>query len=547
MLNCNTANLSRIAYALLFLLSVITLILSCFIPIHIDDIMADIAFSRAGYDGWKGIGVLVICKSSFATPIPVTLLPGRAFAWLLYYPLSTPVAIRVFGVSLFAGWIGSLAWGIRKSLSIAPSWGKILSLIISLVFLGVMPFLPVFIRPETLMAIVIAFYALLPFYHQKNQPSSYECMIITVIFLFASSWFFSIHPKALLFTPLVLYSFLTLRNRAFFKAASLSVLLCTIIQSYNYWASRMQCPESIKTSQYINGKGLQLRFLIENPRHFFDAFFFLLGKSTHYLDNVIFASDYHLLWLPDAHINSLHIIANFLIKSVVVAVLGFWLFSLIKMARKACEKKTFLAPGVSVPFLIVISLILMAGVQGTKNFYDMTLFWLIGSCLTIILLYGADSIFSQRMRRNILAGLVCLSLLSQSLLISIYWILPAISAHAGINGEFNNDQEMSILHYSERHEHIVHAASQCGISPDQENQHLAVDMYTYLEFRDSYQPIFIKFIDNPENILLPFLKSVDSAGLITLCRSLPKNIQDTSIQDNGLCCIKKDVIYSSIH
>ena len=97
----------------------------------------------------------------------------------------------------------------------------------------------------------------------------------------------------------------------------------------------------------------------------------------------------------------------------------------------------------------------------------------------------------------------------------------------------------TMLNYDIINKRITEFAAKCDIHFEYKNSHLIIDMFTYLPFKSSFQPEFVKHIDNK---IITFAKEHHSEGLITLCTSLPKDAQNISIKDNGLCCISKNFI-----
>ena len=528
-------NFYVIPTVILIVIAGITLVLSFFVSIYTDDIQYPLTALRAGYDGWRIISPFPTCSNSFGTPIPFTLFPGRFLAWLIYYPISTPIVMRLFGISCFVGWIFFLSWMSRKSFNV--SWPQVFPIIISLSFLGTLPFMGTLMRSETTLSIVVTLYALLPFYMQRCR---YNHTALIICYLLVSSWFFSTHPKTVFFAPLALYVLWYMIESKSVWQAALLMQLGIIGQAYNYWNYRFTCPDSPWAQSFILQKALSPGFLLAHPLEFIQKLINGISTSSYYFHSILFAASYGSGWLPPMRITVLHKLCNFMIGGMVLTILFFWAISAKRIATSTWKNKKFLDPDFAVPFLLFSCMLLTVGFQQLKDFYDVMLIWFSGVCLTIILFFRAPLFLSQPIRNYLIIGFGSIATLSQIVLIYSFWRLPEINQNADVNGALKN-QPMSatMLNYDIINKRITEFAAKCDIHFEYKNSHLIIDMFTYLPFKSSFQPEFVKHIDNK---IIPFAKEHHSEGLITLCTSLPKDAQNISIKDNGLCCISKNFI-----
>lgn len=526
-------------YSGFFLISAATFILSFYVPVYIDDIMYPMTTSRAGYDNWTIIGVWPLCANNFNSPIPLSLLPGRWIAWILQSLITTPVAIRLYGMGVFASCVYFLIWMSKKCFAKENGGIDILLTVTSLSFIGVVPFMATLTRPETMMSIAIAFFALLPF----NIPASRagdNCrpIALNILCLLVASWFFSAHPKAIFFAPLMGYSIWKIRKPSLCSRLTMGLLMVIIWQACGYWQYRLTCTDDSVRQQFIMQRTLQPGLLLDDPIAFLTKFLQGIGASADYLNDIFFSLRwYNSDWLPPQSPHMVSSIANDAIAVIVACILGFWELGLTYAAISTLKRRAFLDPYFAVPVCLLAGMALTAGFQQDKNFYDILPFWFAGICLTVIFLMHPAKILPEKIRKAAINGFIVVSVSSQCLLLFTFWSLPQVNRSADSNGALNyTKKSASILHYDDRRQNIMQFALECGISPESANTNLIIDMFTYLPFKQSYKPVFVEHLDDQ---VLSFAQAHHSSGVITLCSSLPENAKKISMQDKGLCCISK--------
>ena len=537
----------------LFGVCLATLIMAFYIPLYIDDIMNMIVLTRAGYDNWYITGVRPLCKNNFESAIPITLLPGRFLSWLAFLPISTPQEIRLYGIGIFVCWLSFFIWMGKKSFLVEGA--SLARLALALSFMGVFPFLVTLNRPEPSIAIAITFFALLPFYLDRRAIGKYQQYSLIILVLLVASWFFSQHPKTLFFAPLVFYALFKLRGSLpLFWIASPSIMTAIQFQAYELAKRRFDCPDSSNMQQFISSVALPPGLLWGDPELFIKKFLEGVAGGSYYFQSIFFAPLYGSGWLPPASFGALHSAINLLLFLVIVCVLGFCLLSTLTAIIRSCRQKK-LSSDVIVPLLLITSMILTAGFQQSKNFYDVIPVWLPLICLTCIFFFQTSSRLFLSMRPYVSGLIYAISIASQLLLIDSFRDLPDINKNAGVAGDIFHSglisirsyhdgfhdmvfhKSASILDYDKRREAITHLAARCDIAPQKPNRYLIIDMFTYLIFKESYRPVFVEHL---ENQIASFAKNIHSTGLITLCGSLPADLQEKATREDGFCCIGKN-------
>lgn len=518
----------------LLLMAVATLALSQYVPLYIDDIMFPIVSARGGYDGWHNIGVYPLCANNYDTVIPALLLPGRVLAWLLYVPLETPALLRVWSIGLFAGWMMFLCGMYRRSFARVPARICVLGMLVGMNFLGVLPFMAALLRPEAMLAGAVSFYALLPFYLREQKKAKRAALML--LHLLLSSWFFGTHPKTFFFAPLALYAMWRVRKPGAAGWAGMAALVGIVAQAFQFAVLRTQCADDASFSRYFDVIVLQPRLFADAPWNFVARFFSGIVGSWHYIEMMLFAPIYSSRWLPATPMGYAQVATNGLIMLVAVGIAGFWVVSLCVALRDTWKKKTFFAPGLVVPLLMLGGMVFITAFKQFKGFYDVPLIWFSGSCLTLIFLQQR----SKRFGECAFFAVGMIAFLSQCVLLYTFWDLPQRNREADSNGVLAEQPKSgSILDYTAHAKRIVGVAAQCGIAQDGANAHLIVDMFTYLPFRTSYRPAYVSHL---EDGVMAFAKAQHSSGLITLCRSLPADVQAHATQSEGVCCIPASVL-----
>ena len=541
----NSLHRLNVMTGFLLVAALVTLLRSVYVPVYGDELIVAISGSRGALDGWRVGGVWIRCPNNFSSPIPLALLPGRMLAWLFYLPMSTPLATRLAGITTFVCWITALAWATRRFLIPETSYIRILSVVISLSFIGLLPFMAVLTRPETYLAIAISCYAFLPYALRRIEIQSKHHIWLCTGFLLLSSWFYSVHPKALFFTPLVMYAFYQLKRAGVIGIWSTITMALIIFQSVNYWNFRMECSENESMHDYINLHGLQPELLFSQPLVFITRFFKDLAASPKLVGEILFMpSGKWSYWLPTVQAVFGRVAINLSIIFSIFTVLGFWVWSIAGIVVRASTDKQYLLPYFAVPILLLQGMITSIGFQGDTYFYNAEI-WLIGCCLTLLLLYQMPLPESmQRLSNKALRAFAVISFLSQISLVSTYWVMPQLYQEGDEKMRYDVQELASpFLDYSDQ---IIKHAAKCNIDPKQQNTHLVVDRFTYFAFFNAYRPIYIEdgYLEDRQQPLKRFMKRQDSSGLIAVCSFLPGNLKHMSIIDNGLCCISKERLFT---
>jgi len=571
------------------LLAIIVISLFCcvlcvgvFIPAYIDDILYLMANARAGYDGWQSISVYPQCSADFAMAIPLTLLPGRAWLWVVHLLISDFYSLRLTTLFVFVFWVAYTAWFIKRCLFPAQAWPDIVAGVIGSVAIGTLPFALLLGRPETPMIFAVTFFTSIPFIVQAYPRLQWRVIAgVALVFFLIASWFLSLHAKALFYIPVLIVSALYLCR--WHKAIGLLLTAITAItcwQAVSYWHFRLACPDSAAT-RYTMDPGVALPSLFfEHNALFWEQFLTNLSHSDLYLLEIILP--YGKRWLPDfmqladfgalpswvfTAFIALHtclwaIVTLFL----VITVLGLFFYmatGLYTIVRDIIARHGRIRFDLLLPLCLLGACVAQCGFQQAgKIFYNTSLVWvtLVLFCVALAGYLSKYTDYWNTRARGI--GKSCTFLMiaaATSLFALLFTYVPATllmlrgPGPDGLtqimeNGRIHNrGGAIAEQGFGETRKHVLSAARLCHIPTDSSGRHLVVNHFTYFPLKDTYQPLlslalFHEYKD-PQK-LFAFLRQRQSAGIVTLCSSLPEKIRPIAKESDGVCCISREQIDS---
>jgi len=224
---------------------VVTLLAGLLVPIYSDEITWRMMIARGALDGGVDRALSDQCGRETALVAPFFMQPVRHLSVWIAVNFPDPRAVRISGVALTLVWV-AIFWRLTRFLDAdLRAAGRTIGL--SLLGLGVLPFLLVWGRPERPLLIV---YTLLLFVALKARTGRdptprlqavWWALVTIALGLIALSY----HPKSIAFAPIALVAAaLSSRGRSTRPARIVAVvvlLLCTQVAS-RYWAQRFACP-----------------------------------------------------------------------------------------------------------------------------------------------------------------------------------------------------------------------------------------------------------------------------------------------------------------
>ena len=532
----------------------VTFALSFFVPIYTDEIVGKIAPARALLDGFESFSLFPQCGSAFSFYIPWVGFPSAVIDWAIYGNITAPIFLRIIGMSLFAVWLGMLAWFTLGRLRAEVSSLHIVAGLISFVSLGVLPFLLVLNRGEQTLLVGLTLICILPFVVAQYRPKSHLAWaFLTMIFLLAASIILSTHPKALFFIPLFLVSalhFSVASKRVWVSVVLLAGLALIFYGNLIFLTGRMPCPDAPSLDAILKSQSLSVGTLFSAPKDFFLAGLRSLAHSSVYIKNVLFEWHYQSDWLPsirDQKLGWFSGLNDVVISLIYLATVGYAIFALAKKLRTSLHAGK-LVPETTIPLALFVGIFSCGFFLVAKNFYESALILPLLLLLVVLLLpISLEAKRGCRFCPVIFKILLIASIASQLNLILTF---SAYVPNTWMAGGQVAGQELSIspFDYIKTREDVINAAADCGITVGDVNTHLVIDDSTYFPFKNAYRPFHVLYVsgafgkDIGDRNLISFLKEKNSAGVIARCDSLPSEILKLTKKRATYCCIGKQDI-----
>lgn len=545
----NWTRLEKFACISVCILFVISMCAGILLPIYTDEVVSKIYHSRLFDEGLANWTTgLPQCATSFHTPLPVALYFGALVSSLTYYNVD-PVLLRLIGMLNIPILVAIFVYLVRKISNGRVSYLEACGVVVSILGLGVLPFLLIIDRPEQILILSLLFFIVAPMLAKNKSP--FIKLSITGLFIAATSIFFFAHSLALFFIPVIFvsagYLAWSQNNRFVIMTVLFAIVAYTAFQSYHYSKDFTQCDDAPIVGEIMRSGTLDPHLLVTRPKEFLkNGLRNVLTASPAIVTRAALARRYQSDWLPaNTTLHSDYFLL--LVIAVTMAIFGLLLYGaivLLVMRVVYCIRQR------SIDFNTAIAMSLAAGLFTHEFFYNTWNFYTASLviCVSFMIALLSLSSFSlceknRRHARALFLLVMVVSLFSQVELLKT--TLPQLAAIPSASTKIA-EQPLSIPVFSYRanKEQIYQAGQACQIRQADKNTHLVVDDFTSFAFLRADEPILISYIsgffgrDIGEGGLVDFLKSTGSAGLITRCSSLPQGLLNRDIHRVGdFCCI----------
>ncbi len=566
-------------------------------PIYYDDARNAIGNLRGGYDGWGAVNVLPYCGLSFFVPFPVMFLPGRFLAWLAQVPVDDYMGLRANALLILLVWLGYMVWFLKRHLYTQWPWLWCAGLVAGVCSAGTMPMMLFQSRPDVGLLCVVTLLVTLPLVCRGQVWTGRRQALVGAGLVVMLSWYFSAHPKTILYAPLAFASigFLPFGKRG--RIAMVLLVGLLVVQSLMHWQQRLYCPDDKRVQTMRETQAITPGMIMGKVNRQMDSFFdknrgyermmfdaangldepglpllmmlrygllmtvagvlFLVPACVHfglvlafnflhihmYVRRMLFGVGVKWRILPDDTLASTLVDSAF--SLLVLGAVIMLLRALIVFVRSA-GKREFLAPGVLLPGLLLLGMLAQAGVQIAKNFYESPFIW---PCLFLFFVMVAAwpmwrAAFVARQRR-VLITIFIMSLCSQALLLTVFVpVTFAAYAAADQNGVLSgNEVLMSPFDYKAVAANVHGVAGQCGFADDANTKRVMVDHVTYMAMKHTSQPLMYRVsfrneVPDTAEGMAAMLRKREGAGVVMQCRYVPEEWLGKAKQDHGFCCLK---------
>jgi len=350
----------RFAFSFFGFIAIIIIIKK--LPVYPDEEQWLYVNSRQIVDGTMQY-LFPVCSQGFQITQPYIWAPIRLVESFLYSHLGLINHIRVIGVIQ----AGILIIVLRKFLQIFARNFEIARIVLFALFLlGLLPFLVLLNRPEQPL-LILFLCSLIASYRIKESSEKYVGIINYLWLALLILSMPAIHAKGSLFATVGVAFFLILN---FYRKKILSMTLIiigtySITISMGVWSKRTDCPESAFLTQIfsdisINPTRLDLSSIWKIAGN--------IARTPKYIFHLFYQNQYQSDWL--AQRNSVSFAFQFLANSAVVLALVFITYLLLLHLKKIRFEKQARKESDYLIFLFIMTIVALAVLQRTKNFYD---------------------------------------------------------------------------------------------------------------------------------------------------------------------------------
>lgn len=517
-----------------------------FLPIYSDEVVTKFRIARLFLESGDAVTLFPQC----------TATTGRAVSWIFYpigmllsalYAHLGPLGLRVSGIVLSLIWFVLLAywcWAQTRDSGVAL---RRFAGFVAVGSLGVLPFLWVLSRPEQLLILAILMLCLTALFSSKPKSTRGQVSVAAGVALLLSFLFYA-HPKSMFYTPFALVA-AWLATASYHKVIRYGLILFVLgscVQVFLYFNALGSCQDAPSIKLMLGANTLLPGTLFSAPNEFVSAAFNNLASfPERLLTHLTFNEVYQSGWLPPLagsfaalpYLNS----AIYYFLLVFVASLHFLAVSifLLQLIRR------------QVTGPVLLALLLVGANVGNAFFYNIQNFYAGSQFVPITIIITALLMQSQRgVKETSPPTLVAYSLLLllsiASMVTSLALVTPSITRNSSSAQSSLPGQPLSIPVFGvQSHlDSIRKLGASCDL-PLKSTESVVVDHMTYFAFVQDKKPIHVLYVtefgyggDLTNGRLLPFLKGLNSPGLITRCEWVPNEFRQAQQKgEMGYCCV----------
>lgn len=535
------------------LLLLIPMVLACvlisgvLLPVYSDEVVTKFNTARFFLENGRMVSLYPQCSTTVGHGVAWVFFPAAILISSIYGHLE-PLGIRISGVVLALTWFALLAyWSYKQA---EDAWVIRFTLLAAFGSLGVVPYLWVLSRPEQFMLLPVLITCVMALHVSSGISRSTQWIIAGILGLLLSVFFYA-HPKSLFFTPFF-FGAVWIATRGFQVPIRAGLLLYTLalsVQVLRDASALGDCHDAPSIQALLAANTLLPSALVPDPVAFFRAVWQNISLfSERMLVHVVFNATFQSGWLPPLSENPpllawLNPLIHF---TLLILVVGSHLLA-VGLALGSLLVRRMSAPLLLALLLSVGNLINIA-LYNLQNFYAGIQYVPLSIVIVSLLYQRLQPVRLSMPARAagfaILSFAVSLSL--TSLLTLFYLVTPNLFRNANFEGASLLGQPLSIpaLEARAHLDSIRKLGETCDIPVDSA-MHVVVDHMTYFAYLKDREPIHVLYVsefgyggDLINGKLLPFLKEVNSPGLITRCEWVPHELRDVQRQnERGYCCV----------
>ncbi|WP_241801731.1 hypothetical protein [Pseudomonas corrugata] len=517
-----------------------------FLPVYSDEVMTKFRIARLFLEGGDAVTLYPQCATTAGPSVSWIFYPAGVVLSGLYAHLG-PMGLRVSGIFLSLIWFALLAYWCLKQTCDSEGVLQRFAGLVAVASLGVLPYLWVMARPEQLLMLTILMLCLLALFPRTPRSTSAQAAMALGLALLLSIFFYS-HPKSMFYMPFALTA-VWLATAAYHKLVRYGLLLFGVVlcvQLFQYFNALADCQDAPSIQKMLAANTLLPSMLFSSPISFISAAYNnLISFPDRMLAHLIFSAGFQSGWLPpiDDGVKALPYINLGIYYSLYAFVIGthifgVWMFLLHLVRRQVCGP-------IVLALLVIGADVINAFFYNLQNFYAGLQFVPASIIVATLLMHSRHP--AKLGNKPVLFAyslLLVLSVVSMTTLLTL--VTPAVVRNSSSTQSSLPGQPLSIpvLGVRDHLDSIRRLGQSCGI-PARSAENVVVDHMTYFAFLNDKKPIHVLYVseygyggDLSNGRLLPFLKGLNSPGLITRCEWVP--LQFRPMQKMGemdYCCV----------
>jgi len=522
-----------------------SLALATLVPVYTDEIGWRLQM-RAAVDGVDIMFNDICGPNTLARPIWF-MMPVRWFSATANIALADPLFVRVVGVACALLWVGLFLALIRRVEPDADRRARMQTILLSLLAMGLLPFLLVLSRPEQpamLATTAIVLTALLPYPPRQATVWAWaKVVLILVLAAIALSY----HIKGVLYS-VVAFACLAVcaggRGTVLPRVVGCAALVLLTLSAAQYWIERFQCPGDAKLAAMlarenlaavIAGGGSATDLVLQAIRGANPLNYVELAAPT-----VWPMSDHPVPTVFGAIMNP--VVGVFLFASWFVA----FVLTVLALARHLFQTgwRGLFEPRVPIILAILGCVFVWGASQLNKNTYEAShvLPMLAVAFALAWSLPNADRSNTSQIGGVLPLAFVTIALICQVLVLGVS-IVPLVQAAQTPGYAEEQANSVSLVGYDIVRQDITRAMDQAGIPSDRPLHRLLIDDLTYLALQRHRLPLhrlgvlstWNGSIDDP----VEYLRSRDSDGVVVGCAYLPPDMRAAASRSGEICAISR--------
>ncbi|KJZ49552.1 hypothetical protein [Pseudomonas fluorescens] len=517
-----------------------------FLPVYSDEVMTKFRVARLFLEDGNAVTLYPQCTTTAGRTVSWVFYPAGILLSAIYAHLG-PFGLRVSGISLSLIWFALLAyWCLAQARDVGGALQRFAGLV-AVASLGVLPYLWALSRPEQLLMLPILVLCLLALFFKEQKPARAQ-VAMTVGLALLLTLFFYAHPKSMFYAPFALaavwFATATYHKAIRYGLWLFVVVLC--IQNFHYFSALAGCQDAPNIQKMLAFNTLLPGMLFSAPAEFVSAAYNnLISFPDRLLIHLTFNETFQSGWLPPmvGSFEALPYLNLAIYYSLYTFIIGIHIVSiavfLLQLVRRQVSASVVLA------LLLVGADLINAFFYNIQNFYAANQFMPVSIIIAALLMHSRRAV--KRSNTPTLLAYSLLMLLSMASMVTLLTLVtPGITRNSSFAQSSLPGQPLSIpVLGSQLHlDSISKLGVSCGI-PAESAENVVVDHMTYFAFLRDKKPIHVLYVsetgyggDLSNGRLLPFLKGLNSPGLITRCEWVPYDFRQVQEKDDmGYCCV----------